>query len=237
MKLKIWQVSILLTLASYVICILAQSFPLWSTGQPFPFFPDNRDALIELVGFVAGVVAVYLVVRENIWNWPIGIVNVALYAYFFFAIAQHLANAVLQIIWFAYLIEGWYRWLRGGENKTELKITSIKRSHAIVGVVTIVLVTAILTPILTNLGGMVAALDALTAAISLAAQFLLNRKVLQSWILWIIVDIIYIPLYFYRGYYATMVLYVIFLGLAIQGWIAWNKTYRELQTNSQSATT
>ncbi len=223
MKTPVWVMCILLGLASYVACILAQGFPLWSTGQPFLWFPQDTGSIVELFAFMTGVVAVYLVTKEHLWNWPIGIVNVALYGYFFFFVATHYANAWLQVVWLFYLVEGWYRWLNGGENQTALKLSRIEKRHVVIAAGSIVLFTAVLTPILTAANGQLAFLDALTAGISLAAQFLLNRKVLESWILWIIVDIIYIPMYAIRGYHATMLLYAIFLILAIKGFFDWRK--------------
>ncbi|MDI9641298.1 nicotinamide riboside transporter PnuC [Kamptonema cortianum] len=215
---------LVLALASYVVCVLAQSFPLWSAGQSFAWFPQTLDTQIELVAFVAGVVAVYLVTRESLWNWPIGIVNVSLYAWFFFAVAQHYANAALQIVWLIYLIDGWYRWLRGGEKKTELKVSHLTARQGLIVGATVVVFTVALVPILQMAGGKVVIVDALTTAMSLAAQYLLNRKVIQSWLAWIVVDLIYVPLYIYREYYATAVLYAIFLGLAVVGWFQWKKS-------------
>lgn len=73
--------------------------------------------------------------------------------------------------------------------------------------------------------------DALTFSISLAAQFLLNRKVLENWILWILADAIYVPLYIYRQYYTTAALYLIFFVLAIAGLAEWRRSLsRELST-------
>jgi nicotinamide mononucleotide transporter len=218
--------AILIAIGSAVICILAQGFPLWSTGKPFPWFPQETGSIIELFGFMTGVVGVYLTVKQSIYNWPIGIINVALYGYFFLQVAVHYANAALQFIWLIYLVEGWIRWAKGGENNTELKISRINPQQAVIGGITILVAASILSPILTKMGGNVAFWDALTAAISLAAQFLLNRKVLECWLVWIAVDLIFVPLYIYRGYHATAVLYAIFLGLAINGWIQWNKSYR-----------
>lgn len=142
----------------------------------------------------------------------------------FFAVAQHYANAALQIVWLIYLIDGWYRWLRGGEKKTELKVSHLTARQGLIVGATVVVFTVALVPILQMAGGKVVIVDALTTAMSLAAQYLLNRKVIQSWLAWIVVDLIYVPLYIYREYYATAVLYAIFLGLAVVGWFQWKKS-------------
>lgn len=235
MKTPVWVICILLGLASYLGCILAQGYPLWSAGKPFLWFPQDTGSIIELFAFITGVIAVYLVTKEHLWNWPIGIVNVALYGYFFFFVAAHYANAWLQVVWLFYLVEGWYRWVKGGKNQTALKLSRISKRQTVIVFGSIALFTAVLTPILTAANGQLAFLDALTTGISLAAQFLLNRKVLQSWVLWIVVDIIYIPMYFIRGYHATMLLYVIFLGLAIKGFYDWRASL-ESQEAEASAT-
>ncbi|MBS1706393.1 MAG: nicotinamide mononucleotide transporter [Armatimonadetes bacterium] len=223
--------TLLMSLGSFVLAILCQAFQAYVSKTPITWIPSNRDSWIEVVGFVTGVVGVYLVIKESLWNWPVGIVNVLVYAWFFFIVARHYANAALQLVFFGYLVEGWWRWKFGGENHTELKVSRLKPFQVAVVTATIVLVTFGLVPLLERLGGQVPFWDALTFSISLAAQFLLNRKVLENWILWILADAIYVPLYSYRQYYTTAALYLIFFVLAIAGLAEWRRSLaRELST-------
>jgi len=180
----------------------------------------------EFAGVVTGVLGVYLVAVENILNWPIGIVNVSLYAYVFWG-AKLYADMVLQFVFFALCIHGWVQWVRGGESGTALRISRLKKSeYGLLGGV-ILVATLVVAPIIKARGGEFAYVDSALAITSVTAQFLLNRKKVESWILWILVDIVYIPVYIQRGLQSTAVLYVLFLGLAISGLLQWLKTERD----------
>ena len=76
-------------------------------------------------------------------------------------------------------------------------------------------------------GGSSSFFDALTTSISLGAQWLLNRKRLENWILWIIADVIYVPLYLYKALYLTSILYAVFLAMAAMGLLQWLATWRK----------
>ncbi len=185
-----------------------------------------RSDWFEFAGVVTGVLGVYLVAVENILNWPIGIVNVSLYAYVFWG-AKLYADMVLQFVFFALSLHGWYQWVRGGESGAALSITRLKKTeYGLLGVV-ILVATLIVAPIIKARGGEFAYVDSALAITSVTAQFLLNRKKVESWILWILVDIVYIPVYVQRGLQSTAVLYLLFLGLAIAGLSQWLKTERE----------
>jgi nicotinamide mononucleotide transporter len=177
----------------------------------------------EIIGFVTGVVGVYLVIKESMWNWPVGIVNVLTYALFFAVGAKHFGAAGLQIVFLVYMIEGWWRWKFGGEKRDELPITRASKTDWLVALGTVLIGTPIMIPVLTGLNGNFVFLDALTTTISLAAQFMVNRKRIENWWLWIVADAIYVPLYAYRQYHLTAVLYIIFLVLAVVGLREWRR--------------
>ena len=181
----------------------------------------------EFLGFVTGVVGVYLVAIEHIANWPIGLVNVATYGYVFYN-SRLYADMSLQVFFFALGVMGWYAWLHGGNNKTELQITSIKQIQWLWLVLALVIGTAIYYPIIHHFYGAAPFVDSMLTVTSILAQLLLNFKRLENWILWIFVDIVYIPLYISRQLYSTAILYAIFLVIAISGLISWFTTYKEL---------
>lgn len=246
--MKVFAISTLLAVVSAYIAVAAQDLQR-ALDEKKPVadsilealtrlqWPDNYAQQLEVFGFIAGVVGVYLVVKQNIWNWPIGIANVVCYAFFFFSPeVKHFANGWLQIVYIGFQLEGWYRWTRKDADKNALPVTRATRMHWIISLATILACIAILTPVLKAYDGSAPFWDALTAGISLAAQFLLNRKVLESWVLWIIVDVIYVPLYMFRpwfagdpaavSYYPTSILYVIFLVLAVLGYREWKREIR-----------
>ena len=182
--------------------------------------------LTEVFGFVTGIICVWLTVRENIWNWPIGLANSAFYVALF--LRTHLfADMGLQVIYIVLGVLGWYWWLRGGEQRTALRVGHASYITWLVLGALVAAGTAGLTLFLRSVGDVAPFLDALTTTLSLAAQYLLTRKALENWYVWITADIIYIGLYFAKGLPLTAVLYMLFLALCVAGWRQWRQVLAE----------
>lgn len=175
---------------------------------------------VEVLGFVTGGWCVWLVVRDNIWNWPVGIANAGFFVVVFWR-ARLYADATLQVIYIILGFLGWYMWLRGGQNHGRLRVRSVGRKEAAWVGVTFVVGTVIATFYLRSVGDSAPFLDALTTTLSLAAQYLLTRKFIESWTIWIVVDVIYVGLYVSRDLHLTGILYAVFLGMAIVGLKHW----------------
>lgn len=202
---------------------LALVYASWVGWAPFGLAPFG---MTEALGFVTGAVCVYLVVRENVWNFPVGIANSAFFL-ILFAGARLYGDAALQIIYIALGFQGWYLWLRGGEHRTPLKVE--RASHRLLaGVAAFVVAGTVgLTFFFRYINDSAPFLDALTTALSLGAQYLLNRKAVENWLLWMTADILYIYLYFTRELHLTAVLYLVFLGLCVAGLRSWLRTMSE----------
>jgi nicotinamide mononucleotide transporter len=181
---------------------------------------------LESTSFITGAVCVWLTVKQNIWNFPLGLVNVATFCAVFFQ-SRLYADAGLQVVYFGLGVIGWYLWLHGGADRTPLKVSRASVLELLVICVFITASTLGLWTMLAQVGGSAAFWDALTTSISLASQWLLNRKRLESWIGWIIVDVIYVPLYVYKDLYLTAILYGLFLLLAVIGLRAWSAAWRQ----------
>lgn len=187
---------------------------------------SGRASWLEAASFVTGAVCVWLTVRENVWNFPIGLLNVMTFSVVFFR-AGLFADAGLQVVYFFLGCIGWYMWLFGGARHTKLKIARASQTELFIIVVFVVVMTLGLWKLLSHVGGSASFWDALTTAISLASQWLLNRKRLESWIGWIVVDVIYVPLYLYKSLYLTAVLYAVFLCMAVIGLRQWHASWRQ----------
>ena len=179
----------------------------------------------EFAGFITGVVGVYLVAVEHIINWPVGLVNVAVYGYVFYS-SRLFADMSLQMFYFVLGVQGWWMWARGGANSLQLRITNIPMNWWAGIAAAIFAGTALYFPVIKHFNGAAPFLDSLLTVVSIIAQLLLNVKKIENWILWIVVDIVYIPLYISRDLYSTAFLYGVLLVLAICGLIGWAKTYR-----------
>jgi nicotinamide mononucleotide transporter len=180
---------------------------------------------IEWIAVVFGIVSVYLSVRENIWSWPTAIVNVSLYVYIF--LGQKLyADMGLQVFYVVISFYGWWNWLYGGANHSELHVTRISRRNAILLPALGVVGTLALWWFLAHHTD--AALpwaDSTLTVASLIAQYLMTRKVLENWAIWVAADVAYIAMYIYKHLYPTAFLYAVFLVLATLGWFEWKRAF------------
>ena len=178
----------------------------------------------EILGFVTGAASVWLAVRESVWNWPVGIANNVFFLILFWK-AKLYADAVLQIVYIVISIFGWWNWLRGGAGHTELPISrSTARTGVLLGVGTVA-ATALFATILRRFTDSAAPLgDSVTTALSLTAQYMLSRKLLENWWMWMTADVIYIALYCYKSLFLTSVLYLVFLAMCIAGYDRWKKS-------------
>ncbi|MDO8502061.1 MAG: nicotinamide riboside transporter PnuC [Gemmatimonadaceae bacterium] len=179
---------------------------------------------LEIIAAVFGVVSVFLSVRQNIWSWPTAIVNVGLYIVVFYE-AKLYADTGLQVIYVVLNAYGWYHWLYGGKNRTGLPVT---RTGARLGLFLIALGgigTAVIGTFLArSTDAALPYLDAMTTSTSLVAQWMMTRKLLENWLIWVAVDVVYIGMYIYKSLYVTAVLYFVFLVLSAMGYTKWRQT-------------
>jgi len=182
---------------------------------------DTPTSWAELLGFITGALNVWLVVRQRISNWPVGILNVALLMLVFWTSGLY-ADAGLQILYVLLGFYGWWAWLYGGHDRTRLVVTGTGAGEAVALAVSGVVLTAALWLFLDRAtDSTVPFPDAVTTALSLLATYGQTRKRWESWWLWITADLIYIPLYAYKGLYLTSALYLIFLALCVFGLRQW----------------
>ena len=175
----------------------------------------------EMLGFVTGALCVWLVARQNIWNWPIGICNNLLYLVVFLRSGLY-ADAGLQVVFGFLGVYGWWTWQNRDPAVSALKVTKTPIATW-AWLAALMVATAFLLRFLLSqyTDSIVPGWDGVTTAISLAATYGQCRKLLESWWLWILADLIYIPLYVYKGLQLTAVLYVVFLILCIIGLRGW----------------
>jgi nicotinamide mononucleotide transporter len=178
----------------------------------------------EIAGVLFGVVSVWLIVKENVWGWPTGLVNVGLFIVVFWK-SRLYADMGLQVVYVVLCLYGWWAWRHGERQDGSLVVTKTPRkalwllgagSAAGAGVLGFLLH-----------GHTDASLpywDAATSSFSLAAQWMQTRKWLENWWVWIAVDTLYVGIYVAKDLYLTAGLYAVFLGLAIQGARSWRRS-------------
>lgn len=183
---------------------------------------------LETTAVLFTLANVWLAVKENIWCWPTGIVGVILYAFVNYE-ARLYSNAALQLIYLALSVHGWYEWLHGGANRSELTVTRASPRIMAICLAVGLLMSGILVLVLRATTDAALPLwDASTTAFSLVGQWMMNEKLVENWLVWLAVDVIYVPIYAFRSYPMTAVLYAIFCLLAWKGYVEWKRSSRSM---------
>jgi len=181
---------------------------------------------LETVAVVTGAACVLLLVLRNIWNFPVGIVSCAAYLVFF-AEGRLYADAGLQVVFIALGVHGWVAWARGRTDATPIR--RVPLGELTVLTVAFPAVWLALTQLLEYFNGAAPVYDAFVTTLSIAAQWLLNRRYVESWLVWIAVDQVSVVLFWSRGMYPTAVLYSLFLVMCIAGFIEWRRSLGEVR--------
>lgn len=190
---------------------------------------------LELAAVCTGVLAVWLSTREHIASWPTALVNTTLY-FVVLGRAQLYANAGLQVVYFALSCYGWYQWKYGGSGHTGVVVTRTTRRLAPRLLLVAAAAGALVAWILFRFTDAASPwLDAGTTATSLVAQWMMTRKLLENWLVWAVVNIVYIAMYLQQGLLLTAGLYVAFLGLAVSGYFSWRTSLRTRLAAAQAS--
>lgn len=183
----------------------------------------------EVLAVVFSLVCVLLTIKENIWQWLVGIFGVIFYIVVFYQ-AKLYANMWLQVVFIVLQLYGWYEWLYGGKGKTELKISRSSLSLNLLMIVMAIAGTAAMSYGFAKFTDNAMPLtDSAVTVLSLLAQWMLAKKYLENWLGWIVVNVMMIGLGISQKLILTAGLYVVFFILAILGFLEWRKSYRNLQ--------
>ncbi len=170
---------------------------------------------------MSGALCVWLIVKEHIWNWPLGLINNVFYFAVFLS-SRLYADMLLQVFFFAIGGYGWWHWLFGNRERDSLAVSRVRRAEWIALGVAVPLVTFAGSRALAAVNDAAPFMDALTTTLSLAAQTLMAFKRIEHWWFWIVANLLYVPLYLSRELPLTAVLYVGFFGLCVQGLRQWH---------------
>ena len=198
---------------------------------------NYKMSWLELIATIAGLLAVWLSAREHISSWGIGLINVVCSGVIFFALGLY-SDFFLQIYFFVTGIYGWWLWAKRKANTNEkaVKISWLSQRQQILMVVSILISTIVLGFLMTKVHTWYPSVfpneaafpyaDTLVMVMSIFGNLLLMVKKIESWILWVLVDILAPILYYQKGILLITFEYVVFLGLASFALVNWLKIYR-----------
>ncbi len=177
--------------------------------------------VVEALAVATGFLCVWLYIRQIVWSWPVTIVSAALF-FALFLEARLYANMGLQLVFVGVAVYGWHQWLRGG---AEGKGVTVRRTPgkeaAVLAAVTAGAGLCLFLVLRSYTDASVPLWDSIATALSLAGQWMLARKRLENWLVWIAADLIFVAIYLTAGLYLTAALYAAYLGLAVKGYFAW----------------
>ncbi len=184
---------------------------------------------LELVAVAFGLLSVWFAKQERILVYPTGIISVLIYVYICFGIKLY-ADAGINLFYFIMSVYGWYKWTRKKEQPT-LKITACCKKDWFIAtgmfIISMIVIIALLKIFkqddIEYWSTSVPYIDTFTTAIFIVAMWLMAFKKIENWILWIIGDIISVPLYAYKGLVFTSFQFFVFLIIAVMGYMAWKK--------------
>ena len=193
---------------------------------------DPSAFLLELMGAISGLVCVWLLIKENIWTWPLGLVY-ALISLFVFYEARLFSDWLLHLYYVGMNGYGWYYWSRSSKQRTvDGDIAIIHMPIKLVFFITIVtLVSVVVWGLGIEKFAPTADLiywDSTTTVLSFTAMWRTARKYLESWIVWLVIDILLAGIYFYKGIFPYAFLYTVYIGLAVAGWMRWSRSVNRI---------
>jgi nicotinamide mononucleotide transporter len=180
---------------------------------------------IELLGAVLGIAYIFFSIRQSILTWPVGLLTSVLYVWVFFA-SKLYADMGLQLYYVVISIYGWYEWLRGNQSNHSalLKVSRLSLKLGVILSIVSLLLFFLIWFILKNYtDSPVPMADGLATALSIVATWMLARKILEHWLVWIFVDAFSIGLFIYKDLLPTVILFVVYTVMAVAGFIEWKK--------------
>ncbi len=198
---------------------------LFSQYRNYPI----HEIVLEITAIIFGLLSVWFAKKDNILVFPTGIINTAIYVYLLWKWTL-LGDMMINFYYVVMSVYGWYHWTRKKENVVEYPISrmtfSEKKWSFIIFVLTILFVVSVYT-FFDKFTHWTSYVDTVVTGIFFVGMWLMARRKIENWILWIIGDIISIPMYFVKGYSFTSIQYLIFTIIAIYGFLEWKRIVKE----------
>jgi nicotinamide mononucleotide transporter len=189
---------------------------------------------VEVTGSVLGIAYIFFSIQQKLVTWLLGLLTSVLYIYVFF-VSKFYADMALQVYYVWISIYGWVLWAKGvdtSKGHIDIRVSKLKRSMFLkLGIISALLFIGIYFVLKYFTDSPVAVGDSFTTALSIVATWMLARKIIEHWIVWVVVDGVSVALYLYKDLYATSILFIVYTIAAIWGYYIWSKDIkpREVQ--------
>jgi nicotinamide mononucleotide transporter len=179
---------------------------------------------LENLGIIATLICVWLNIKQNIWGWFWAVISSGIYGIVYFQ-SNLYSDMELQIVFIIISIYGWWQWFYGSNEKDNLPVSKTPIKY----LPFLLLILLVFTGLSGYFHGKYTNasfpyFDSTLTAASLIAQWLLARKYIENWILWIVANVGYVAMYFSKNLFGTSFLYVLLLAMAVKGYFDWRKS-------------
>lgn len=178
---------------------------------------------VEITGSILSLIYLYLSIRQKVSLWIFGFLASALYVVVFFD-SKLYADMSLQLYYLVVSVYGWINWKRGKEEKELPATATTKKLWIKLALATVAIYFIYYFVLLYFTDSTIPKSDSLVGALSVIATWMLARKLIENWLVWIVADALCVGLYIYKGLYPTAILFVIYTVMAVVGYIQWRKT-------------
>lgn len=189
---------------------------------------------LEQIATALGVAGVWLMIRQNVWTFPVGLVQVSIFGYVCFR-GRLYSEVALQALFFGALVYGWVHWTRGHSRAHPLPVRWLSRRARLYWMAGMVALWAVWGAAMTRLGAALAYADAFVFAVSVASQWLQARKAIDNWLGWIVANSVAIGVFWLKEYYWFAALYFGFWLMAWAGFFAWRRSMAEARDGATAA--
>lgn len=177
---------------------------------------------VEITGSILSLIYLYLSIRQKVSLWIFGFLASALYVVVFFD-SKLYADMSLQLYYLVVSVYGWINWKRGKEEKELPATVTTKKMWFKLALATVAIYFIYYFVLLYFTDSTIPKSDSLVGALSIIATWMLARKLIENWLVWIVADALCVGLYIYKGLYPTVILFVIYTVMAVVGYIQWRK--------------
>lgn len=190
---------------------------------------------IEVFGAFTGLIYLYFEIEQKVWLWPLGVITSGFYIYIFF-MSKFYADMSLQFYYLFISFYGWYHWLHGGnkQQKAKLQVSRITPQLTIyLSAITIAIFIVLEFVLIYFTDSPIPTGDAFTTALSITATWMLARKIIEHWYLWIIANTVSLGLYLYKELYPTSLLFFFNTIMSVVGYLQWKTKLQQYEKNKQ----
>ena len=195
---------------------------LFHQYKEYPTF----EIYLEITAVIFGLLSVWYAKKDNILVFPTGIISTSIYVYLLWKWTL-LGDMMINGYYFIMSIYGWYLWTRKKEGEDEYPISTLSNKEKSIALIIFITTIAFVVGVYLFFNKFTtwsAYVDTLITGIFFVGMWLMAKRKIENWILWIIGDIISIPLYFFKGYTFTSIQYIVFTIIAFYGYLEWKKT-------------